>query len=257
MKSIRLRGCVALTLFTLLLGSVAAQPTADQQAEMLLNAGRKAYADANPQFAADRFREFLTKFGGHKDANAARYGLGLAILDLPDRNYQQALEAFTPASNDAAFADRPLALYYAGVCRRGLGQNEIAQGVQRPNEMPQRQQAANGHFTEAAKFFVSARESFEKKTPPDADWAARSRCDSAEMEIRLGKTKEARTTAEPFVKDAGLAKSKFRPLGLYYHGFACFLMNDISAAGKSLNQLAPFDQPYGLHARYLMGRIFS
>jgi TolA-binding protein len=257
MISTRLRGCAALALFYLLNGMVAAQPTADQQADMLLNAGRKAYVDANPQFAADRFREFLTKFGGHKEANSARYGLGLALLDLPERNYQQALEAFTPAANDAAFPDRPLALYHAGVCRRGLGQNELAQGVQKPNEMPQRQQAANGHFTEATKFFVSAREAFEKKTPPDADWAARSRCDTAEMELRLGKTKEARATAEPFTKDAGLAKSKFRPLGLYYHGFACFLLNDIPAAGKSLNQLAPFDQPYGLHAQYLMGRIHS
>src|SRR4029078_3751718 len=56
-------------------------------------------------------------------------------------------------------------------------------------------------------------------------------------------------------KDGRLARSQFRPLGLYYHGLACFLLNDISAAGKSLNQLAPFDQPFGLHARYLMGRV--
>jgi TolA-binding protein len=254
MTSIRRRGLAAFSLLSLSLGTVAAQPTADQQAEMLLNAGRKAYTDANPQFAADRFREFLGKFGGHKEANAARYGLGLALLDLPDRNYQQALEAFTPAANDAAFPDRPLALYYSGVCRRGLGQNELAQGVLKPNEMPQRQQAANGHFTEAAKFFTSAREAFEKK--PDADWAARARCDAAEMDVRLGKYKEARAATEPFVKDAAFAKNKYRPLGLYYHGFACFLLNDIPAAGKSLNQLAPFEQPYGLHARYLMGRVF-
>ena len=181
----------------------------------------------------------------------------MALLDLPERNFQQALDAFVPAANDAAFPDRALALYYAGVCKRGLGQNELAQGVQKPNEMPQRQQAANGHFTEAGKFFVQARETFEKKTPPDADWSARARCDIAEMELRLGKTKEARATAEPFAKDPALAKNKYRPLGLYYHGFACFLLNDIPAAGKSLNQLAPFDQPYGLHARYLMGRIHS
>ncbi len=257
MTSTRLRGLAALALFRLLVGTVAAQPTADQQAEMLLNAGRKAYVDANPQFAAEKFREFLSKYGGHKEANSARYGLGLALLDLPERNYQQALDALTPAANDAAFSDRPLALYYVGVCRRGLGQNELAQGVQRPNEMPQRQQAANTQFSEAAKFFSSAREAFEKKMPPDVDWAARSRCDTAEMEIRLGKIKEARATAEPFVKDANLTKSKFRQLGLYYHGFACFLLNDIPAAGKSLNQLAPFDQPFGLHAHYLMGRIHS
>src|SRR5438445_268842 len=75
----------------------AAQPTPDQQAAMLLEAGRKAYNDANYPFAADRFREFLTKFGGHKDANAARYGLGLALLDIPPQDYQKALDAFAPA----------------------------------------------------------------------------------------------------------------------------------------------------------------
>jgi hypothetical protein len=115
MTRTRLRGSAALALFALTLGTVAAQPTADQQAEMLLNVGRKAYAEANPQFAVDRFREFLQKFGGHKDAHSARLGLAVALLDQPDRNYQAALDAVTPAANDANFADRAMALYYAGV----------------------------------------------------------------------------------------------------------------------------------------------
>src|SRR4029079_12231592 len=123
-----------------------------------------------------------------------------------------ALEAITPAANDGNFPDRPLAQYYAGVSRRGLGQKELAEGTAKPNEMPQRQNAANAHFAEAQKFFSSARDAFDKKNPPDADWSARSRCDSAEMELRLGKTKEALATAEPFAKDEKLAKSKLRPL---------------------------------------------
>ncbi len=265
MNTLRLRGPAAFVLFALLVelggftppGRLVAQPTADQQAEMLLNVGRKAYADANPQFATEKFKEFLTKFGAHKAAHSARLGLAIALLDLPDRNFQAALEAVTPAANDPKFIDQPLAQYYAAVCRRGLGQKELAEAVTKPNELPQRTQAANNHFAEAAKFFAAAHTGFEKKTPPDTDWSARSRCDSAEMELRLGKTKEARATAEPFVKDAALAKSKFRPLGLYYHGFACFMLGDVPAAGKSLNQLAPFDQPFGLHARYLMGRVHA
>ncbi|MBY0512477.1 MAG: tetratricopeptide repeat protein [Gemmataceae bacterium] len=258
MPSTRTAGA-ALGLATLfaLVSPAPAQPTPDQQAEMLLNAGRKAYNDGNPQFAADRFREFLQKHGGHKDANAARYGLGLAILDLPDRNYQQAIEAFGPAAGDANFADRPFALYYLAAAHRGMGLKELAEGVAKPNEMPQRQQAAAGRFTEAGKFFTQARESFEKRMPADPEWVARCRCDTAEMELRTNKVKEARATAEPFAKDAALAKSKFRPLGLYYHGVACFLLTDVPAAGRSLNQLAPFDQPFGPHARYLMGRVHS
>src|SRR5262249_24377453 len=44
----------------------------------------------------------------------------------------------------------------------------------------------------------------------------------------------------------------------YYHGFASFLLGDYLVAGRSLNQLAPFSDPYcGLHAHYLMGRIYQ
>jgi tetratricopeptide (TPR) repeat protein len=248
----RLLSGLALALALAAVASAQA-PTPDQQAEMLLAAGRKAYNDGNPTFAAEKFREFVQKFGGHKDVQAARYGLGLALLDLPERDYAKALESLGPPAGDANFADRPLALYYAAASHRGLGLKELEQGVQRPNEMPQRQQAANGRFAEAVKFFTQAREAFEKKA--DAEWAARSRCDQAEIELRLGKSKEARATAEPFVKDVALAKSPFRPLGLYYHGFACFLLRDVPAAGRSLNQLTPFEQPFGPHARFLMGRV--
>src|SRR5438067_1448876 len=196
----------------------AQPPTPDQQAAVLLAAGRKAYNDGNPTFAAEKFREFLQKFGGHADANAARFGLGLALLDLPERDYAKALESLGPPANESSFPDRPLALYYLAASHRGLGLKELDQGVQKPNEMPQRQQAASGRFADALKLFTQAREAFVKK--PDAEWAARARCDQAEMELRLGKPKDARATAEPFAKDAAFSKSKFRPLGLYYHGFA-------------------------------------
>src|SRR5947209_2101092 len=141
----------------LLAGPAAGQPpTADQQAAQLLAAGRKAYSDHNPQFAAEQFREFLRKFGGHTDANAARYGLGLALLDLPERDYAKALEALGPPANEANFPDRPLAAYYLATCYRGLGLKELEQA----GGNPQKQQAANGRFAEAAKAFAQARELF-------------------------------------------------------------------------------------------------
>ena len=78
------------------------------------------------------------------------------------------------------------------------------------------------------------------------------------MELRLGKAKEAKATAEPFAKDEQLAKSKYAKLGLYLHGFAAFQTQDYLVAGRSLAQLAPFDDPHhGLHARYLLGRIYQ
>lgn len=250
-----LAACVALTLNA---DAARAQPpTPDQQAAVILAAGQKAYNDANAPFAAERFREFLQKFGGHKDGNAARYGLGLALLELQPPDYAKAVEALGPPADEAKFVDRPLALYYLAAAQRGLGQKELAEAAAKPNERPQRTQAAAGKFAEAEKAFTLARVAFDKKTPPDAEWSARARCDQAEMELRLNKAKEARGTAEPFAKDAALAKSKARPLGLYHHGVACFLLDDVPAAGKSLGQLAPFDQPFGPHARYLVGRVHA
>ena len=78
------------------------------------------------------------------------------------------------------------------------------------------------------------------------------------MELRLNKSKEARATAEPFTKDPFLMRSKYKKLGFYYHGFAAYLQQDYLVAGRSLNQLNPFDDPdNGLHARYLMGRVYQ
>ena len=90
----------------------------------------------------------------------------------------------------------------------------------------------------------------------EQEWLARARCDLAEMYLRLGKAKEAQAAIAPFVKDARLAKSKCHTLGLYYDGFAQFLLRDYLAAGKALNRLAPFSDPvFGTHARYLVARI--
>src|SRR5262245_7785985 len=210
MVTLRARAFAASALLVLSIGLALAQTSVDEQAEAVLITARKAYAESNYAFATEKFREFLTKFGGHKETNAARYGLGLALLDLPERDFQKALEAFTPPASDGQFPDRPLALYYAGVARRGLGQKELAEGIAKPNESTQRQQYATGHFAEARKFFSQAVEAFDKRTPPDGEWSARARCDVAEMEIRVGKTKEARTIVEPFVKEVRFAKSRYR-----------------------------------------------
>ena len=221
----------------------AAQDPAERQAEQMLGAARKAYNDGNARFAADTFAEYLKKHSGQKGGHAARLGLGLALLDLPERDYKKAAETLGPPANEAAFADRPLALYYLGVCQRGLG-------------LKAAREAAHGPFAEAARSFGLAREAFDRRAADgDAEWAARARCDLADVELRLNRPKEARAAVEPFVADAALAAGKSRPLGLYYHGFACFLLNDIPAAGKSLGLVATLDQPFAPHARYLLGRV--
>ena len=221
----------------------AQTPELEKQAEQLLNSAQRAYNDGNARAAADQFNEFLQKHPGKKGTNAAKLGLTLALLDLPDPDYAKALETLSGPAQEMAFSDRPLALYYLAVSNRGLG-------------LRARGDAGAPKFTEAARLFGKAGDVFtERKAEGDAEWAARSRCDQAEMSLRINKVKEARAAVEPFVKDPAYIASKSRPLGLYYHGFASFLLSDIPAAGKSLGLVAPFDQPFGLHARYVLGRV--
>src|SRR5204863_3710802 len=163
----RLLPLFALTLiFT---SAAVAQVPPDQQAEMILASARKAYTERNYPFAADRFREFLQKFGGHPKAADARYGLALVLLEQPDRNYAQAVEQLQPLAGNKAMPEHPFVLYYLGLSKRALGLSELAQAAAKPNEAPQRTQAANGRFTEAAQHFAAAAATFKERAKIDPD----------------------------------------------------------------------------------------
>ncbi len=75
------------------------------------------------------------------------------------------------------------------------------------------------------------------------------------MLLRLGKYKEAIDVVGPLQSDAVLKRSKYRQLGLYHVGYAQFALGDYLAAGRLLSQLAPFQQEFGVHARYLLARV--
>ena len=228
----------------------------EQQAEVALLAARKTYNDGNLPAASQQFQQLLQKFPNVPQANAARFGLGLCYLNLPEQDFVKAIEVLTPPANDGGFVERGPALYQLAVCQRSLGLKELAKPANNPNEVTQRTQAANQRFTQASQSFNTARDWYAGKK--NDDWQSRCRCDVAEMELRMNKVKEARNTCEPFAKDPALAKAKFRTLGLYYHGLACFLDRDYLTAGRSLNQVAPFTDPaYGMHARYLVGRVLQ
>ncbi len=226
----------------------------EQQAEVALVAAQKAYNEGNFPFAAQRYTEIIQKFGNTRSAVAARFGLGVIQLNSPEQDFAKAIENLNGPANDGGFADRGQAMYHLAIAQRGLGLKELEQAIQKPNEAAQRKQTANQKFGEALRWFNSSRDWFHGQKQPD--WAGRSRADQAEMELRMGRIKEARNIAEPFTKDPELAKNKYRPLGLYYFGLACYLDNDRVAAGRTLNQLAPFNDPsFGMHARYLVGRV--
>lgn len=242
------------------------QPQPPDPAEMLLAAGKRAYNDKNFPFAADRFREFLQKFGGDPRAQQARYGLGLCLIDGPQRDYPKAVEALTPPAGDGNFADRPAACYYLGLAHRGDGVKQLAVAAGKTPEAGPAKDRARQRFEEAARWFGEGANAWAKlvkdepkddKLAPEQEWVARCKCDQAEALLRLNKHKEAQDAVAAFVAGkAPLAKSKSRGQGLYYHGLASFLLKDNLTAGKSLTQLAPFADPvFGSHAQYVLGRI--
>jgi TolA-binding protein len=226
----------------LLAAPAAAQPPPDRSADAALNAARKLYNDGHVPAARDAFRQFLRKYPGDRRAADARYGLGLCLLHADTPDYAAAVEPLTQATGDGGHPDRGLILYHLAVAHRGVGLKEGDNGK------------ATGSFNDAARRFHEARHWFTGKR--DDARVGRCRCDQADAEIRAGRAREARGTVEPFVKDEAYLSNTHRPLGLYYHGLACFLEHDLKAAGRSLNQLAPFADPaFGGHARYLVGRV--
>jgi cellulose synthase operon protein C len=243
----------------------AAQMTPDQAAELVLNSARKAYNEKNHPFAAARFREFLGRFPGHKQAPAARYGLALCLLEGTPKNYAEARDLLQQIAGNKDLPEHASALYHLGLALRGLGLAELAQADAKPQEAPQRRAAANQRFDEAGRQFAAAVAAYTAKAPKvpagakqlplEWEWAARARCEQAETQLRLLKAREAQATAAPFLKDPVLARSRYRDLGRYYHGFASFLLKDYPRAEKTLTLLAPFADPaFGTHARYLLAR---
>lgn len=245
--------------------TAAAQVTPDQQADMLLQSARRAFNEKNHAFAVQKYREFLQKFGGHRDASAARYGLALALLDSVPKDYAGANEQLQPLAGNKDLSDYPYIVYHLGFAQRGLGVRELGIAAAKPPEANQRRATAQQRFEEAARHFATATTAFTARVPANAEaaslpveveWAARARCDLAEMQLRTGKAKEAQATAAPFLKDPLLAKTRVQPQGLYLHGYASFLLKEYLTAGRSLSLLTPFEDPlFGTHARYLLARV--
>ncbi len=255
---------VALLLVLTQLPSAAAQAAPDQAA-MLLAAGKRAYNEKNYPFAASQFRDFIARFGGHKDLPAARYGLALCLLEGNERDPEKAAEQLQMLTGNKTFAEYPFVLYYLGLARRGQGSKAIELAVARPGEAVNHRNTARQRFEEAAKQFADAAVLFAERgknakavkgLPIDLEWAVRARCDQAEMLLRLHKAKEARAAVESLTTDKKWQDSRYHALALYYHGFASFLLGEMFAAGKSLSRNSVLtDEVFGTHARYLLGRV--
>src|SRR5262249_3008678 len=151
--------------------------------------------------------------------------------------------------------------------RRGQGVKALDLAVARPPEAPTHRNTARQRFEEAARHFADAAGAFSarareakapaKGLPEPLEGAVRCRCDQAAMLLRLRKAKEAREAVAGFVTDKRLQESRYASLGLYYHGFASFLLGDTTATGRSLGRSSVLaDEVFGTHARYLLARIY-
>jgi tetratricopeptide (TPR) repeat protein len=236
----------------------------DAAAMLVLDSARRAFNEQKYAVAAERFREFLRTAPDHREKLRARYGLGVALLNSPEKNYKDAIESLQIAASAADLPERPLALYFLGVAERAQGLDELAQAAAKPNEAEQRRNNARTLFEQASKRFASASEAFAgrvKNPRPDSgsatdrEWLTRARCDQAETLLRANKFAEAREISAALTGDAAANGSPCRELALYQLGYANFALKDYVAAGRALSQLAPFAQDFGVHARYLLARV--
>jgi len=261
--------------FILLCVALLATPFASVRAEdkpalapalEILDAGRRAYNENKSDAAVERFREFLKLNAQTKEASAAQLGLGLALLDLPQKDFAGALAAFQQATAKPEFSERPTALYYQAFTHRLLASLALEQSAAKPAEAAAFNKTAADQFSEAAKQFAAAAAAFSARAqskpaagdstqPSDQDWAARSRCDLCDVLLRQDKLKEAADLAQALAGDKALANTPLREQALYCLGFIKFKQKEYHAAGRALSQLAPFQQPFGTHARYLLSRI--
>ena len=148
-------GFSAVAVVLLWVATLPAQVTPEQAAELLLNSARKAYNEKNYPFAATRFQEFLGKYGSHKEVPAARYGLALSLLELPQKDYNGAIAQLQPLAGNKDLPEHPFVLYYLGVAQRGLGIQGWPGSRPGPRKPPSPAQA-NQRFDEAAKQFAAA-----------------------------------------------------------------------------------------------------
>jgi len=253
------------------LGGAAAhggQLDPDEAALLVLNSARRAYNENKHPFAAERFREFLKQYGGHREAASAHYGLAMALLEAPQKDYPGIIQALAQAVQRGDLPERPYGFYYMGVAQCGQGDEALEQARAKPNEAPQHQNTAKQRFEEAGRSFAQATAAFLQRhqvlsAPPAQDptaagqlldWAARARCDQCEMLLRMQKFKEAADLAEAFLGDPTMSRSGYLPLAHYHLGYARFALGESLAAGRALGHLAPFQQEFGLHARYLLAR---
>lgn len=247
----------------------AAAEELERRPARLLAEAKGAYEGKNPQGAVAKYREFLSQFPKRPEAMTAQYGLGVALAEAPDRDWNGVVDALSPVVTAEGVGDKGRAYYYLGVALRVTGEQQLA-GIAKPEEQKEQVEKATKRLASAVVQFATAervlaasvkeKPAGDGKTLPAAlEMAAQARVDGAETLIKLGKQKEAAELVRGFVADPVWAKSAHRAAGLTVLGEALFGQQDYPGAFAALADVAPFaDQlAVGLQAKYLIGRILQ
>jgi len=248
------RGILTCLGLLLAIGGAAAAQGADPAQELLTQA-QQSSAKGDFKSAVQQYQDFLQKFANHAQTTQVKYGLGLALLQAPARDYSKISPLLDAAADDAKFADRAGALYWSGVVAR-----EWARRGSAPAEATARLELSGRRFGEAARAYQGLigawTDKGEKELPAALESVIRCGCDQVDAYLAAGKTKEAAEIAGGLSKQHWISRSRWRETVAYVTGCAYFAAEDPVSAGRALVRLAPFEQPLvGPHARYLLARI--
>ena len=243
----------------------AQQVSPDDAALVLLHSARRAYNEGQFTVAAQRFGEFLKQYASRPEAGSANYGLALALLEADKPDYAAVQKALQAAIGRGDFPDRPFAMQYMGLVQRELGRQQLEQAAgQPPQNVKRMEDEARRRFGESAASFAAAAEGLGAlaKAPADPnaplgevlERAAQARCDQCEMLLRSGRDQEAAQAVEALGNLEWLPRARCHELACYYRGYVKFQAGGYREAGRILSGLAPFGQPFGPHARYLLAR---
>jgi TolA-binding protein len=238
----------------------------DAAAISLLDSARRAYNEGKPAYAAERFREFLRLYGHHREAPAAHYGLALALLEMPQKDYAAVASALGQVVGWSDFPQRPQALFFLGFVQKSQAEQAFRQAELKPREAGHLHHTGRGRLEEAARHLAAAVEALatqlaqvpaEDKTAHVArEWLNRARYEYCETLVRLGRFKEAQAAGQPLLEDQKLAKTAMGEAAAFQLACASFAQKNYDAAISLLARLAPFQQQFGLEAQYLLARSY-
>jgi tetratricopeptide (TPR) repeat protein len=212
----------------------------DATATRLLREAQVAQERKQSGQAVAKYREFLSQFSKRPEVPAARYGLAMAMMSWPDRDWNACIaELRQVVASDAP--EKAKAKYDLGVALRLTGEQLLKDN---PAEANKRLGEAVEQYTAAAK---------ELSAQPEL--AARANVEAAEILAKTGRPKEAADLAKTVLNDP---KNPQRPIALLIVAEAQYAAKDYPAAFATLAEMAPFDQPVtGLKARSLVGNILE